>query len=122
MRLFIGIIIGFLISTAIVEARVFTKGGITMETGDVINPGSSVTEDDIAPTNPTTGDLFRDIIDGTIYTWNGTAWVVKRTTQDIKDEIAIFKANIAGVDDLEARKCLKSLARILLKLYKESAE
>ena len=122
MRLFIGIIIGFLISTAIVEARVFTKGGITMETGDVINPGSSVTEDDIAPTNPTTGDLFRDITDGTIYTWNGSAWVVKNTTQDIKDEVTIFKANIAGVDDLEARKCLKSLARILLKLYKESAE
>ena len=92
-----------------------------METGNIIAPGPPVTEDDTPPINPVNGEIWRDITDGTIYIWDG-AWTVKNTTPDIKNEIQIFKANIQNVDDLEARKCLKSLGKILLKLYKEQIE
>ena len=122
MRLFIGIIIGFLLSTVIVEARVFTKGGIRMETGDIINPGPSVTEDDAAPVNPVNGEIWRDITDGTIYTWNGSVWTVRNKSPDIQAEIDIFKANINSVNDPNARKCLKALGRIILKLYKDTVQ
>ena len=122
MRLFIGIIIGLLLLTSNAYAIIYSKGGVKIETGNVLEPGPDVIENDIAPVNPSIGTIWRDITDGTIYTWNGTTWLVRATSQDIKDEIVIFKTNIVNVQDPAVRKCLKSLGRIILKLYKESAE
>ena len=122
MRLFIGIIIGFLLSVTIVNAELIVKGKKVIYTGDALTTGITITESEIAPTNPKINDIWRDITDNTVYTYNGTAWVVKQTTPAIKAEIAIFKANITGVTDPKAKACLKSMARILLKIYKESAE
>ena len=102
--------------------EIIVKGDKTIYTGNVLEPGVTIIESATAPENPFLGLIWRDITDNTVYTYNGTAWVVKRTTPAIKSEIAIFKANIAGVTDPKAKACLKSMARILLKIYKESAE
>ena len=122
MRLVIGIIIGFLLCAGLSFGELIVQGKKTVYMGNALESGITVTEGDTTPENPQVNDLFRDIQDGIIYTWDGTAWKIKRTTQDIKDEIQIFKNNISGVDDLEARKCLKSLGKILLKLYGEQIE
>lgn len=87
--------------------------------GDTLTSGITLTESEVAPTNPALNDIWRCITDGTIYIWNGSIWGVKNKDQSIKDEIAIFKANISGVNDPQAKKCLQSLGKILLKLYKE---
>ncbi len=93
-----------------------------MNTGNVLEPGIKITESIQRPTNPSLNDEYVDPRTGIVEVWNGSAWVVKATTPEIKTEIQIFKDNIAGVTDPKAKKCLKSLAKILLKIYRESAE
>ena len=119
MKLLIGIIIGFLLATSLSFGELIVNGKKTVYMGNALESGITVTEGETAPTNPATGDLFRNIQDGTIYTWNGSIWVVNNLKQDIKDEIQIFKDNIELVTDPKAKKCLKSLEKIILRLYKE---
>ena len=100
-------------------AELVVHGSRTIYTGNVLTPGITIVEGATAPENPIEGTIWRCITDGTIYTWNGTIWEVSNKTQDIKNEIAIFKTNINIVTDPAVKKCLKSLGVILLKLYKE---
>ncbi len=113
------IIIVLLSFTTIASADLIVKGKRTIYTGDALTSGVTLTESEVAPTNPATNDIWRNITDGTIYVYNGTIWIVKNKTADIQTEIDIFKANIGNVSDVATRKCLKSLAVIILKLYKE---
>ena len=117
MRIFILIL--FLLFTTLASADLVVSGKKVVYTGNALQSGITITESEVAPTAPILNDIWRCITDGTIYTWNGTIWEVSNKTQAIKDEIAIFKANIANVNDPATKKCLVSLGKILLKLYKE---
>ena len=117
MRIFILIL--FLSFTTVASADLIVQGKRVIYTGNALESGITITESEVAPTTPALNDIWRNITDGTIYIWNGTIWEVKNKDQAIKDEIAIFKANIGNVSDPAAKKCLQSLGKILLKLYKE---
>ena len=117
MRIFILIL--FLSFTINAYATVYNKGGLKIETGNVLERGPDVYENEVAPTGVAIGTIWRDITKGIIFVWNGSAWVDEKLSQDIKDEIAIFRANINSISDPATKKCLKSLAVLLLKLYKE---
>ena len=119
-KLFIGVIIGFLFSVALARADLIVRGKRVVYTGDTITAKPTITESADTPTSPHVNDLWRNITDNTIYIYNGIAWVVKNATVDIKNEIRVFKDNIAAVDDIEARKCLNALSRMVFKLYKEN--
>ena len=118
-KLFIGIIIGFLFSVALVRAELIVKGKRVIYTGNATMPGLTITESIDVPVNPKTNDLWRNITDNTVYIYNGSAWVVKNTTVDIKNEVWVFKNNIAAVNDIEARKCLNALKKMVFNLYQE---
>ncbi len=113
------IIIVLLLSTNLAFADVLATGGITMSTGNVLEPGVTVTIKLQKPTNPKIGDEYNDPRTGIVEVWNGTGWVVKNKTADIANEIQIFKDNIAGVNDPEAKACLRAIGKAVLKLYKE---
>ncbi len=117
MRIFILIL--FLAFTTLANADLVVSGKRVIFTGDALQSGKTITESEVAPTTPALNDIWRCITDGTIYTWNGSVWEVSNKTQDIKNEIAIFRANIVNVSDPAVKKCLVSLGKILLKLYKE---
>ena len=119
-KLFIGVIIGFLFSVALVNADLIVRGKRVVYTGDTITAKPTITESIEAPTNPQVNDLWRDITNNIVYIYNGRAGGGKRTTQSIKNDIQIFKDNIIAVDDIEARKCLNALSRMVFKLYKEN--
>jgi|SRR3990167_2190512 len=119
-KLFIGVIIGFLFSAALVRAELIVKGKRVIYTGDATMTRATITESIDVPVNPKTNDLWRDITDNIVYIYNGSAWVVKNATVDIRNEILIFKENIIGVDDIKAKKCLNALRRMIFKLYKEN--
>ena len=119
-KLFIGVIIGFLFSVALVRAELIVKGKRVIYTGDATMTRATITESIDVPVNPKTNDLWRDITDNIVYIYNGSAWVVKNATVDIRNEILIFKENIIGVDDIKAKKCLNALRRMIFKLYKEN--
>ena len=121
MRLFIGVILVLLLP-AIANADLIVNGSRVVYTGTVFGSGITLTESMEEPTDPITGDIWRDIDDGTIFEYDGSDWVVRNKTQDIKDEIQIFKDNIGGVNDPEAKKCLKALGKVLLKLFRETIE
>lgn len=87
-----------------------------------ITPTTKLTESYEAPTSPSLDDLWRDVDDNVIWKWDGSNWVCKRKTQAIQDEIDIFKANIAGVNDPEVKKCLRALGKVILKIYAEDLE
>lgn len=94
-------------------------------TGSVITyltPTIILTEGPDAPDNPNVNDLWRNTDNNTLYKYDGSTWIVKNLTQDIKDEIAIFKTNLSQVSDPRAKKCLRSLGKAVLKLYQESLE
>ena len=93
---------------------------IVMETGNALEPGITVTQSIEKPTNPSINDEYNDPRTGIVEVWNGSEWCVKNLTQDLKDEIAIFKANYNNVTDVATKKCLKALGKALLKLYNES--
>lgn len=119
MRIFVILIL--LSFTTLANADLIIKGGKkVVYTGNALQSGITITESETAPVNPQVNDVWRCITDGVIYVWNGTAWVVKNTTQNIKDEIAIFKTNISNVSDLATKKCLTSLGKIILNLYHET--
>lgn len=118
MKILITILI-VLLWCSLGNCDLIVKGNRTVYTGEGFQ---KLTEGPEAPVNPTENDMWRDTSDNTLYYFDDSEWVVKRTTQDIKDEIQVFKNNIAGVNDIEARRCLKALGKILLKLYKESSE
>lgn len=117
MRIFILIL--FLAFTTVASADLVVSGKKVIYTGNALQSGITITESKVAPANPKNLDIWRNITDGTIYTWTGTIWEVSNKTQAIKDEIVIFKANIGNVSDPAAKKCLVSMGKILLKLYKE---
>ena len=119
-KLFTGIIIGFLFSTALVNADLIVRGKRVVYTGDAITAKPTITESIEAPTNPQTNDLWRNISDNIIYIYDGSIWKVKNATVAIKNEIQVFKDNIAGVNDIKARKCLNALSKMIFKLYKEN--
>ena len=121
MRFIIVFFIVLLLPT-IANAELIISGSKTVYTGTVFGSGITLTESMEEPTEPTTGDIWRDIDDGTIYEYDGTSWEVRNKTQNIKDEIQIFKDNLSGVNDAEAKKCLRALGKVLLKLYKETIE
>src|SRR3990167_8397014 len=119
-KLFIGVIIGFLFSVALARAELIVKGRSIIYAGNVVTCKPTITESVDTPTSPRVNDIWRDTANNIVYIYNGSAWVVKRTTQSIKNEILVFKNNITGVDDPETMKCLKSLGKILLLLYGEA--
>lgn len=113
------LIIFILLFPVLSNAELVIQGKRTIYTGNAIQSGITITESEVAPTNPALNDVWRNITDGTIYTWNGTIWEVKNKTQEIKDEIVIFKKNIESVSDPAVKKCLKALKRMVFQLYKE---
>ena len=121
MRLFIGIIIVFLLCPTLAFAGdILVTNGIIMHTGNVLEPGITVTLKLQKPTNPSINDEYNDPRTGIVEVFNGTDWVVKNKTIDIANEIAIFRANYNNVTDVATKKCLKALGKALLKLYNES--
>ena len=119
-KLFIGVIIGFLFSVALVRAELIVKGKSIIYAGNVVTGKPTITESADTPTSPRVNDIWRDTANNIVYIYNGSAWTVKNATADIKDEVRVFKNNIAAVDDIEARKCLNALSRMVFKLYKEN--
>ena len=120
MKLLIGILIGFLLATTLATADLIVKGKKVIFTGNAIESGATITEGLEPSENPKENDLWRDISDNTVYIYDGVNWVVKNNTQDIKNEIQIFKDNIVNITDPATKKCLKSLGKIILKLYKQN--
>ena len=118
-KLFIGIIIGFLFSVALVRAELIVKGKSIIYAGNVVTGKPTITESADTPTSPRVNDIWRDTANNIVYIYNGSAWVVKNATVAIKNEIQVFKDNIAGVNDIKARKCLNALKKMVFKLYQE---
>ncbi len=67
------------------------------------------------PTAVMVGDMWEDTETGYIYKWNGSDWKMTKKTAIIDESIQDFKDSLAGVDDPEAKKCLKMLGKVLLK-------
>jgi len=118
MRLFI-IIVFLLCPTLAFAGDILVTNGIIMHTGNVLEPGVTVTLKLQKPTNPSINDEYNDPRTGIVEVFNGTDWVVKNKTIDIANEIAIFKANLSGITDPKAKACIKALGKAILKLYKE---
>jgi len=78
-----------------------------------------LTEGLTAPDDPQEGDLWRNLVNNIVYIYAAGEWVVQNTTPDIKEEIQKFRNNIGDVNDVNARRCLRALFKMILKLYNE---
>lgn len=111
------IILILLSFTTLANADLIVKGRKVIFTGDALTNGVTLTESEIAPANPALNDVWRCITDGTIYVWNGTAWVVKNYNVDVKQYVQDFKTALSQVQDPAIKQCLKMLGKIILRLY-----
>lgn len=98
------------------ENQLIIRGNKTVWTGGL----NKLTEGPTAPENPSEGDRWRNTEDNMLYVYKSGAWVVQIKTADIDTAIATFKANLAGVNDPEAKECLKQLGKVVLKLYNKN--
>ena len=84
MRLFIGIIIGFLLATSLSFAGdVYVKGGIKMQTGNVLEPGITIYEGPKEPSVKSINDQWKNSTTGIISRYDGSKWVEVPTAEKL---------------------------------------
>ena len=99
------ILILFLSFTTVASADIFVKGGIKMQTGNVLEPGITIYESPTEPATKNINDEWKNSRTGIISKWDGKKWVEvlsadKITIQDLQKQI---NSLIVRIEKLEKK-------------------